>query len=187
MKGFTLIEVLVVLSILSVLILLAAPSFQDFFVKNRLRKISDDFVQSVFKARNTSVSKNICTVMCISSSASAAAPACDNKNDGDWQPGWIVFLNSSCDSSKDTPAAVEDVFEVRVGIGGGYFLKAKDLKPSKIQFDANGRPNLSGASEFDVTYQGWSGATEKYGMNICLDALGRTRSIPYDKYCKDYR
>lgn len=189
MQGFTLIEVLVTISILSVLLTLAAPSLQGFFIKQKMRKISDDFTSSIFKAKNTAVNKNVCTLMCMSSSTAASAPSCDTKNGGDWQPGWIVFLNPSCDSSKDTPEASEDILEVRVGVNSEYYLQSQASTPTrKITFDSRGFITLANADRFDIVYKAVANeANDKYGMNICLDALGRTRTIPSSKTCDNYK
>lgn len=187
-QGFTLIEVLVTISLLSVLLMLAAPNLQDFFIKNKMRRISDDFLQSIFKAKNASVSKNVCTMICASSSTENSAPQCSAKNDGDWQQGWIVFLNPDCDASRNVPQNSQDVFDVRQSLESSYYLKAAAAGSTKIQFDANGRPGLKSSNQFDIYYQAWnSAATERYGMNICMDMLGRARSIPFDKTCSNYK
>ena len=185
--GFTLIEVLVTVSILSVLLTLAAPSLQDFFIKNNMRRIADDFNQSIFRAKNTAVSKNTCTMMCMSSSTEANAPSCDSKNDTDWQAGWIVFLNPSCDVTKKAPESAEDMLEIRSAISGEYYLQAQS-KTVTIPFNARGMNGLTSAAEFDLHYKSSGNKNnEKFGMNICLDALGRTRTIPSLSKCSDYK
>lgn len=187
-QGFTLIEVLVTISILSILMMLAAPALKELFVKIKMQSISDDFVQNILKAKNTSVNKNICTLMCASSTSDSETPSCDAKNEGDWQPGWIIFFNADCEISNNAPNANEDVISVRVGENDEYYLKSRDLKTNKIQFDAKGRPGLKSSNEFDLYYKKWdSELSKKFGMNICLDMLGRTRTIPFDKTCNNYK
>lgn len=184
--GFTLIELLVTITIASILLMLSVPSIQGLFIKNNIRRVTDDFTQSVFKARNTAVSKNICTIMCMSSTITAKAPSCDTKNKNDWQAGWIVFLNPSCDSTKNAPEDFEDILEIRGGVGDEYFLKNQS-SVTKLSFNSRGMNGLSGAAQFDTQYKEISDKNnEKYVVSICLDALGRTRTIPFGKECKTY-
>lgn len=125
-------------------------------------------------------------MMCMSSTVAASAPSCDSKNMNDWQAGWIVFLNPSCDSSKNSPEASEDILEARVGMGGEYFLKNQS-SVTKLSFNSRGMNGLSGSAQFDTQYKEISDDNnEKYVVSICLDALGRTRTIPFGKECKTY-
>lgn len=188
-QGFTLIELLVTVSILSVLLMLAAPSLQEFFIKNTLRKISDDFTQSIFKSKNTAVSKNTCTMMCMSSTTSSDAPSCDNQNDSDWQLGWIVFLNPSCDIGKDLPDAAEDYLEIRTGVPGEYSVQNQSSNTvRRLVFNARGMNGLAGATRFSIQYKTPNNVNnEKFSMDICLDALGRTRTLPSGMACNQYR
>lgn len=187
-KGFTLIEALVVLSVLSVLGLLAAPALQDFFIRQKFKNISEEFIASIFKAKNTAVSKNICTTMCMSSNADAASPSCATSGN-DWQPGWIVFLNTECNSSLNKPENLEDILYLHVGKENDYFLKSQKSTPTrKLQFNAKGMSTLNNADEFDLMFKEPGHAyTEKFGINICLDALGRTRTVPSEATCKNYK
>lgn len=185
-QGFTLIELLVAVSLLSVLIMLASPSLQDFFVKNKMRRISDDFQQSIFKSKNTAVSKNICTTMCMSTTLDSSAPACAT-SEADWQVGWMIFLNHNCDSALNQPSSTADVIEIRKSAGIEYFLQSQS-NTRKIVFNSRGQLPLGSADEFDLIYKSVGhGLTEKFGLNICLDNLGRTRNIPSSYECKNYK
>lgn len=187
-QGFTLIEVLVAISIFSVFLIIVAPSFQDFFIKNRIRRISDDFHQSIFKAKNTAVSKNTCAVMCMSGATSSGSLACATGG-SDWQPGWMVFLNASCDYSRNLPENSDDILEIRSGIGNDYVLQSQSSTPTrKIMFTARGIQTVGNADEFDLIYKDVSNKkNETLGLNICLDALGRLRNIPHSNTCKNYK
>lgn len=188
-NGFTLIEAMVTVSILSILLMLSASSLQEIFIKNRMRRISDDFTSSIFKARNTAVSKNTCTVMCMSSDATSNAPSCASTGN-DWQPGWIVFLNTACDGAINKPADAVDYLEVRVSEHPEYMLNSQASKPTrKILFNPRGSNGLSGADEFDLLYREntMNPFNEKYAINICVDALGRTRTVPGMRTCSNYK
>lgn len=121
-----------------------APSFQDFFIKNRIRRISDDFHQSIFKAKNTAVSKNTCAVMCMSGVASSGVlrvrPVVQIGSQGGW------FLNTSCDYSRNLPESSDDILEIRSGIGNDYVLQSQSSTPTrKIMFTARGIQTVGNA------------------------------------------
>lgn len=185
-QGFTLIELLVTVSLLSVLIMLAAPSLQDFFVKNKIRQITDEFHQSMFLSKNTAVSKNICTTICMSTTLDGDSPACAASGT-DWQVGWMIFLNHNCDSTINRPASINDVIKIRKSVGEEYFLQSQS-STRKILFNSRGQLPLSSAGEFDLIYKATNNKnTEKFGLNICLDNLGRTRNIPSSSSCRNYQ
>ena len=104
--GFTLIELMVTLAIAAVLAMLAAPSIRDFIVRSQMTNLGNEFNASILKARNEAVNRNTCVTVCMSSSAANASPACTTSGN-DWQAGWIVFLNPSCDTGLNKPS--EDI------------------------------------------------------------------------------
>ena len=58
-RGFTLIELLVVLAVVGLLLLLAAPSFQDMIVMQRLRGINAQLVTDLQFARSEAVARGL--------------------------------------------------------------------------------------------------------------------------------
>lgn len=187
--GFTLVEVLVTVSVISVLLMLAAPSLQELFIKNKIRKISNDFTSSIFKSRNLAVNKNVCTIMCISDNTGSASPTCSTSGDADWQKGWIVFINPECDTAVNAPAIAENIFEIRQTADIDYLLTVQGSSPvRKISFNARGANFLVSAMEIDLIYKTVNNPlTNKLSVNICLDALGRTRTIPSLNSCSSYK
>lgn len=183
-KGFTLIELMVTLSIAAVLTMLAAPSMSDFLVKNKMNSVAGEFSGAILRARNEAVSRNTCVTMCMSSKASDAAPVCTTTG-SDWQVGWIAFLNTSCDASATKPAVDGDLIFARMAGSSDVLLSAQGDKPLKtIMLNSSGSPSLPASSQINVVYKDSSNAyTQKYGSNICIDAQGRSRSIPSAKNC----
>lgn len=58
-QGFTLVELMVTLTVLSILLLAAAPSFSDYFEKARVRGAADQVTNLLARARAESVKSNL--------------------------------------------------------------------------------------------------------------------------------
>lgn len=83
-SGFTLIELFVAITIATILVMLAAPSFKDMLMNNRILTQTDALVSALNYARNTALSQNTNVQVCPFSAANSTACG------GNWQNGWIV-------------------------------------------------------------------------------------------------
>lgn len=198
-SGFTLIELLVTVAIAAILLGLAAPSLQDVLQRSRMSSIGGQFGNHILRARTEAVSRNTCTIMCMSTNPTAnivvdgagiitSGPRCINSGT-DWQRGWIVFLKEDCVSDttapNSRPVRPADYLAIRESIGDSYNFQAQGgTPPTRIVFNANGRSGLGSAAQFDLSYVSASSAvTQKHGYNMCLDSIGRTRYIKWNESC----
>lgn len=196
--GFTLIELLVTLAIVGILAAFAAPSLRTFIVRNTFASIGNEFSGSILRARNEAVSKNMCITMCMSSTTDTTTgngPICLTTGQ-DWQIGWIVFLNPDCNTSINRPQEADasgalvnkpvNMLLVRRSGNTDYNLMSQ-ATTQKIQFNARGNSSLGSAGEFDLSYLSSANPLSiNYGFNICLDKMGRTRSIPSTSSCSSF-
>ena len=106
-RGFTLIELVVAISVLGILTVIALPSYRTLSQNSRRASSSNDFVVALSYARAQAMEQHVTVSVCRSSNATTASPTCDSGAAGTgWESGWIVFTdatgNGIYDSASDT-------------------------------------------------------------------------------------
>ena len=140
-RGVTLIELLITVAIVAILASLAAPSFRDSLIRNRLSGYNSDFITAINFARSESIKRGQTVTICRSSDGSSCAA------NGGWEQGWIVFTDNDGDGTVDTsapPVASDDqILRVWPALADGYTLRSAAL-PDNIRYNARGLAALSG-------------------------------------------
>ena len=98
-KGFTLVELLITMVVVSILMATGIPSFMQFIKNNRITGQANSFIVSIQMARNEAVKRGAGTTLC---AANADMDACSGSND--WSTGWIIFLDLNRDGAINTNA-----------------------------------------------------------------------------------
>jgi type IV fimbrial biogenesis protein FimT len=94
-RGFTLMELMLVLTLAAIILALGAPSFTEFRRSNRMAGIANDFLVGVQVARSEAIKRQASVSLCPSGNPAADDAACTTTNDFS---GWIVFAdpNNNC-------------------------------------------------------------------------------------------
>ncbi len=96
-NGFTLVELLITIVVVSVLLATAIPSFMQFVKNNRVTGQANSFVVSTQMARNEAVKRGAGTTLC-----AANADLDDCSGSTDWSTGWIAFSDLNRDGAINT-------------------------------------------------------------------------------------
>ena len=126
--GFTLIELMIVVVLLAILMMVAAPSVRDITLNARITAQANDFMTDLSVARAEAVKRGGRTAMCASTTyaqCSAVPPAvgCQCTNTA-WNQGWVIFSDSAPFGSID---GTDVVIKVVPAIDG-----AADPNPNTI-------------------------------------------------------
>jgi prepilin-type N-terminal cleavage/methylation domain-containing protein len=128
-KGFTIIELLITLSVAAVIISMAVPSLQTFTANNQIIAAQNSLVGALNLARFTAVTSGARVAICSSIDEG-------NCSDDNWDKGWIVFDNA--DENKILAVAEK----VRVATFTGRLVATftgPDLIPGqRVDFDPDG-------------------------------------------------
>jgi type IV fimbrial biogenesis protein FimT len=87
LQGYTLLELLVTLAIVTTLAVMAIPSFQDSIERNAREAAMLDLMGAIAFARSEAVSQSKKVSLCRSTDQSTCAAS----TAGDWDGGWIIF------------------------------------------------------------------------------------------------
>ena len=96
-KGFTVVELLITIVVVSILLATGVPSILQMVKNNRVTMQANKLVTSVQLGRNEAVKRGTRTTVC---AANTTLDDCAGSNN--WANGWIVFSNLDNDSTADT-------------------------------------------------------------------------------------
>ena len=129
-SGFTLVEMLTVMTILGVLAALAAPSFARLTARQRAGTVSTDLYITLVKARSEAIKRSRDVTLSPNTS-------------GQWASGWRIPDPDDADETR--------VLDQRGAIGG-----ATITGPSSVTYQSNGRVRASTPPVFDISISGES-------------------------------
>ncbi len=138
-RGFTLIELMLVVGIIAVMASLAAPSFRTMLVKRTVQAGALALVEDMRFARSEALRRattvTICNLAVNSTSACIAGGTTPN-----WANGWLVFVDNS-GSANSTVDTGEEILRVQQPLAGILtiqdFVTATSTKAS-FTYQANG-------------------------------------------------
>ena len=134
-QGFTLVELLITIVVISILLATAVPSFMQAIKNNRVAGQANSLVVSMQVARNEAVKRGVSTIIC---AANADMDACSGNND--WSTGWIVFsdLNRNGAINAGTGACL-DTEDCLLGAVNGPEMSTVTAGNSDIRFLPTGQ------------------------------------------------
>jgi type IV fimbrial biogenesis protein FimT len=140
--GFTIIELMVTVTLASILLAIAVPSFRGMMANNRVVTQSNDFVGALNFARSEAITRNTNVTLC--RVATAAATACA----GSLSPwaNWII-CNATC------TAAGQVIRRGAVTTYGGTLSVNSNLTADSVTFSSDGLARTGGvlANNFNFT------------------------------------
>ncbi|HCV95490.1 MAG TPA: pre-pilin like leader sequence [Stenotrophomonas sp.] len=159
-KGFTLVEMMITISVVAIMCAIAYPSFQSTIRSSRVTTTNNEMLALVNLARSEAVRSNLGGGIC----GSADGSACD----GDWSGGMMAFADSDQSGTYDSGETV-----LRFTMGNPKLRISGPDEP--IAFDARGRRRAS--TDQEVILQADACGTQQLKRTLTVNASGQVRSV----------
>jgi type IV fimbrial biogenesis protein FimT len=167
-QGFTLVEFLVVLAVMSVLTAVAAPSLSTLGESAQMRTLNNDFLLHLRLARSEAILRGGRVVICTASSTTRCSA-----NAG-WHQGWLVFVDSNNNGTLDPG---ENRLRHRPPAPGGWTMKASSTIARYVSYDGLGSTRMvSGAFQAGTVTICRTGSYRIPPRQVIVNSVGRSRS-----------
>jgi type IV fimbrial biogenesis protein FimT len=167
LAGFTIIELLVVVTMVVILGALAIPAFTNVTTANRVSSQINGLLGDIQYARAEAIKEGLSVGIC----SSTDGATCSGSNT--WSYGWIVFGDTA---GNGTVAAGEPKLRVQKGLTGSNTLTA-DNATSYIAFNRDGFAfGLPGTVTFSLHSPG---AVHAYTRCLSVNLVGRLATEMY--------
>jgi type IV fimbrial biogenesis protein FimT len=153
-RGFTVIELMIVVALAGILATLAAPSMSAIIQNGRLRSTAYDLIGVINAARSEAVKRKVSVTLCRSADPDADEPECGG-SENDWSTGWLVLVD-------------DEVFRKGKPPGTGVAVFADEDGDEKIVYRNDG--TLDGAA---ATFAICDGRGGNFGREVSVARAGR--------------
>jgi type IV fimbrial biogenesis protein FimT len=166
-RGFTLVELLLVLGISAVLLTLGTPAISGMMNSSRLTSASNSLLSSMLLARSEAIKRSSRVVLCKTADGTSCAAT------GGWEQGWIVFHDVNNNGLRDSG---ETIIQRTERLPASMRLTGNTNVAKYVSFLSTGVTKLTGggfqAGTLTICNQA---ASNGEARNIVLNAIGRPR------------
>lgn len=161
-SGFSLIETMVVIVLVSIAATVAIPSFRDSITRNNLAAAANEFQLALSQARSEAIRSRVNTVM----------QSVANK---DWTQGWVVYTDKNYNNAQDGSDAE---IAVRGPMIKGLTISDNGTTPGLFVFQSSGFPSFTdgGGVMRQITF-----TMNDQTTSLCLSFAGRARVLKGNK------
>ena len=162
-SGFTLVEAMVVVSIVAILAAIATPSLIDSIAQSRVTGVSEDFVRAINRARSEAVTRAIRV---------SVAPNVKGK----WATGWSIFVDQTADGNggqapaNDSPNLITYVKAVHDSVSIAEQAPAGQVL-GYVSFASNGEARRAGGAPSPDGYTTKSFAIQASTRSRCISII----------------
>jgi prepilin-type N-terminal cleavage/methylation domain-containing protein len=186
-RGFTLIELIVVVTISGILVAVAIPSFVWMNARTRAANASNSLLASFELARSEAIRRNMNVSVCRAEDPAIDPPVCSSAAVGaiagdDWGTGWVVFAKTSGGVAFGTFENLDTVIKAEqiIGAANPRVVVVSSGAPQFYSFRNDGMSLGTGAPigiTFGIDYRNPAVATVS-GAGRCLafNMTGRANS-----------
>jgi type IV fimbrial biogenesis protein FimT len=163
-RGFTAIEILVVVGIMGILAALAGPSFTPLIQQWRVRQAVENMTSTIYYARSEAIKRGGNITVLKNPLTSECAQA-DTTNE--WSCGWSVFIDSNNNGTQQVTEVTLQIFPVPSGVNVMHIISSAMFK-----VDRWGQINGLGAESFTFSPVG-PGVSSPSTTTLCISSGGR--------------
>lgn len=157
-NGFTLIELMITIAIAGILLAVAAPSFRDLLLNNRIATQTNELISDLALARSEAAKRGVRVTVCTSSDGAT----CTNTS---WGDGRIVFVDASPFGAVGTG---DTILRVREKLASNNTLTSSAFTNTNyIQYFSSGIADSSGSFKL------CDSRTGAHGNSISISNTGR--------------
>jgi type IV fimbrial biogenesis protein FimT len=178
LRGFTLLELMIVIAIAAVVLTLAIPSFRYVQLTSERSEASTSLYGALVRARSEAIIRNVQTTVCPrSTSTTGSYPLCDSSASS-WTHGWIVYLNSVGGSGE--PLQPTDIIAVGDATDAAFSITVTPTGTSLINFTTAGRATFTNFTMLLMNLcQTGVSSNSFQGRQIEVDLNGRVSLTPF--------
>jgi len=165
--GFTLIELIITLAVVSILLVTGIPMLNQMTENNRLVTQINSIAGTLAVARSESIKRGITITIC----GSTDGATCNTAN---WENGWIVFSDVNSNATLDTG---DSRIKVVAKFNGGSILRlVKSDLTTRVQYKSDGAlrdQDFTGTNRATFTLCDKLNGDVKRAKAINVNTLGR--------------
>jgi type IV fimbrial biogenesis protein FimT len=168
-KGFTLVELMVTISVLAVLMAVGIPSFQGVIASSRVTTATNDFMATLAQARSNAIRRGARVTVCKSADGATCVTT------GGWEQGWIMFNDDNHSAVNPSVDSGETITFSSPALTNGIVMKGN---MDYVSFGADGLPkNMNGSGYFGtirICSTVASLSSDKRARDLVINRTGRS-------------